>query len=169
MQTWTRQGPARLLPTRHRAGGHRVPIRARTALVAQPARRVAVGRRAARSDLVVVVHYTTLQAPVLATIGRAARHGARVVVICANAVPRRRGDRLLTALLMRAPWTPAIVAHRRGARALAALTDRPVTVAALPPHLPDGPARPGRPEYGAVSSSSARSAATRASTCCCRR
>jgi hypothetical protein len=29
--------------------------------------------------------------------------------------------------------------------ALAALTDRPVAVAALPPHLPDGPARPRTP------------------------
>ena len=110
-----------------------------------------VGRRAARSDLVVVVHYTTLQAPVLATVARAARRGARVVAICANAVPheRRPGDRLLTALLMRA--VDAAVVHTDAERAaLAALTDRPVAVAALPPHLPDGPARPPRARRAAA-------------------
>ena len=100
---------------------------------------------AASSDLVVVVHYTTIQAPVLWTVARAARRGARVVAICANVVPheRRPGDRLLTALLMRA--VDAAVVHTAAERtALAALTDRPISVAALPPHLPDGPPRPPR-------------------------
>ncbi len=148
MQTWTRQGPARLLPTRPLTApeGAVFPAEPGSLSWRNPLDGWRVGRRAARSDLVVVVHYTTLQAPVLATIGRAARRGARVVAICANAVPheRRPGDRLLTALLMRA--VDAAVVHTDAERAaLAALTDRPVAVAALPPHLPDGPARPRTP------------------------
>jgi glycosyltransferase involved in cell wall biosynthesis len=153
VQTWTRQGPARLLPTRPLASPETAMFPAEPAALSwrNPFDGRRVGRRAAASDLVVLVHYTTLQAPVLWTVARtarrgarlAARRGARVVAICANAVPHepRRGDRLLTGLLLRA--VDAAVVHTPAERvALAALTDRPVAVAALPPHLPDGPPRP---------------------------
>jgi len=148
VQTWSRQGPARLLPTR--------PLSAPEAAVFPtepvplswrgPLGGWRVGRRAARSDLVVVVHYTTVQAPTLTAVARAARRAARVVAICANAVPheRRPGDRLLLALLLRS--VDAAVVHTEAERtALAALADRPVAVAALPPHLPDGPSRARTP------------------------
>jgi glycosyltransferase involved in cell wall biosynthesis len=141
VQTWTRQGPARLLPTRPLAAPEGVVFPAEPVLSwRDPVGAWRVGRRAAGSDLVVVVHYTTVQAPILAAVARAARRGARVVTICANAVPheRRLGDRLLTGLLLGA--VDAAVVHTDAERAaLKAHTDRPVAVAALPPHLPDGP------------------------------
>lgn len=141
VQTWTRQGPARLLPTRPLAAPEAAVFPTERAPLSwrNPLDGWRVGRRAARSDLVVVVHYTTLQAPVLAVVARAARRAARVVVICANAVPHeaRRGDRVLTTLLMAAG--DAAVVHTPAERAaLAALTDRPIAVAPLPPHLPEG-------------------------------
>jgi glycosyltransferase involved in cell wall biosynthesis len=147
VQTWTRQGPTRLLPTRPLATPEGVVFPADAALSwRDPLRAWRSGRAAADSDLMIVVHYTTLQAPVLATVARAARRGARVVAICANAVPheRRPGDRLLTRLLLRA--VDAAVVHTDAERiALTSLTDRPVAVAALPPHLPDGPPLPRVP------------------------
>jgi glycosyltransferase involved in cell wall biosynthesis len=87
--------------------------------------------------VVVLIFYSTIQAPALAAIARLARRRARVVVICANAVPHesRPGDRPLMSLLMRA--ADAILVHTAAERAaLARLTDRPIAVAALPPHLP---------------------------------
>jgi glycosyltransferase involved in cell wall biosynthesis len=147
LQTWTRQGPARLLPTQPLIDPEGVVFPAEPVLSwRDPVRARRVGRAAAASDLVVVVHYTTVQAPSLYAVAGAARRGARVVAICANAVPheRRPGDRALTALLLRA--VDAAVVHTDAERAaLTALTDRPVAVAALPPHLPDGPARPRGP------------------------
>jgi glycosyltransferase involved in cell wall biosynthesis len=145
VQTWTRQGPARLLPTRRLITPEAAVFPTEPAPLSwrNPVDGWRVGRRAATSDLVVVVHYTTLQAPVLWAVARAAGRGARVVAICANAVPHepRRGDRLLTTLLLRA--MDAAVVHTAAERAaLAALADRPIAVAALPPHLPDGAPRP---------------------------
>jgi glycosyltransferase involved in cell wall biosynthesis len=145
VQTWTRQGPARLLPTRPLTDPETAVFPTEPAPLSwrNPLDGWRVGRRAAEADLVVVVHYTTLQVPVLWMVARAARRGARIVAICANAVPHepRPGDRLLTRFLLRA--VDAAVVHTAAERtALVALTDRPVAVAALPPHLPDGPPRP---------------------------
>jgi glycosyltransferase involved in cell wall biosynthesis len=148
LRTWTRQGPARLLPAQRfplstpESGTYptvRDPLSWRN-----PVHWRRAGRRsAAESELVVLVFYTTLQAVALAAIARHARPRARVVLICANAVPHepRPGDRRLTSLL--ADSVDAILVHTPAERAaLAELTDRPITVAALPPHLPAGP--PGR-------------------------
>lgn len=144
LQTWSRQGPRRLLPAQ------RSPLTSPEA-PAFPTTREPLSWRnpvhwwrrgrqiGRRSDLVVLVHYTTVQAPALLSVGWAARRRSRVVVLCANAVPHepRVGDRLLTTLLMRS--ADAIVTHTAAERAaLLGLTDRPVTVAALPPHLPVG-------------------------------
>jgi glycosyltransferase involved in cell wall biosynthesis len=156
VRTWTRQGPARLLPaelhplatpeadvfpTVREPLSWRNPLQwARTGL-----------RAAASSDVVVLLYYVPFQAPALAAIARVARRAARVVVICANAVPHepRPGDRLLMSLLMRS--ADAVIVHTEAERvALRRLTDRPAAVAALPPHLPatarspvgpDGPPR----------------------------
>ena len=141
VQTWTRQGPARLLPTGRLAAPEAAVFPTEPAPLSwrSPVDAWRVGRRAAAADLVVVVHYTTLQAPALWAVARAARRGAPVVALCANAVPHepRPADRLLTTLLMRA--VDAAVVHTTAERtALAALTDRPIAVAVLPPHLPDG-------------------------------
>ena len=141
VQTWSRQGPARLLPTQRLTAPEaavfptvRAPLSWRN-----PLHWWRAGRRAAAYDLVVVVHYLTLQAPALWAVARVARRTARIVAICANVVPHeaRRGDRLLTTLLMRA--VDAAIVHTEAEReALCRHTDRPVSVAALPPHLPDG-------------------------------
>jgi D-inositol-3-phosphate glycosyltransferase len=156
VRTWTRQGPARLLP----AALH--PLATPEAEVYPTVREPLswrnplhwgrTGRRAAAaSDVVVLLYYVPFQAPALAAIARAARRDARVVVICANAVPHepRPGDRLLMSRLMRS--ADAVLVHTEAERvALRRLTDRPTAVAALPPHLPatarsqvglDGPAR----------------------------
>lgn len=136
--TWMHQGPARLLPTRPLAAPEGAVFPAEPVLSwRDPVGAWRTGRAVA-ADLVIVVHYTTVQAPALALVTHAAR--GRVVVICANAVPheRRPGDRALTALLLRA--ADAAVVHTDAERAaLTALADHPVAVAALPPHLPDGP------------------------------
>ena len=147
VRTWTHQGPARLLPTQTLTAAEGAVYPAEPVLSwRNPVGGWRVGRAAAASDLVVVVHYTTVQAPVLWAVARAARRGARVVAICANVVPHeaRPGDRPLTALLMRA--VDAAVVHTEAERrALTALTDRRVAIAPLPPHLPDGPPRPRAP------------------------
>ena len=147
VRTWIHQGPARLLPTQTLTAAEGAVYPAKPVLSwRNPVGGWRVGRAAAASDLVIVVHYTTIQAPVLWAVARAAHRGARVVAICANVVPHeaRPGDRPLTALLMRA--VDAAVVHTEAERrALAALTDRPVAVAPLPPHLPDGPPRPRAP------------------------
>ena len=145
--TWTHQGPARLLPTQALTTAEGALYPAEPVLSwRNPVGGWRIGRAAAASDRVIVVHYTTIQAPVLWAVARAARRGARVVAICANVVPHeaRPGDRPLTALLMRG--VDAAVVHTEAeCRALAALTDRPLAVAPLPPHLPDGPPRPRVP------------------------
>ena len=148
LHTWSAQGPARLLPAQ------RFPLTAPESGVyptepeplswRNPVHWWRAGRRAAaESELVVLTYYTTVQAPALAAIARLARRRARVVVICANAVPHeaRPGDRTLTALLMRS--VHAALVHTPAERAaLARLTDRPLAVSALPPHLPTGDRRP---------------------------
>lgn len=142
VRTWTRQGPARLLP----AELH--PLATPEAEVYPTVREPLswrnplhwgrIGRRAAAaSDVVVLIYYVPFQAPALAAIARAARRDARVVVICANAVPHepRPGDRLLMSWLMRS--ADGVLVHTEAERdALKRLTDRPADVAALPPHLP---------------------------------
>src|SRR5882757_6406644 len=154
LQTWSRQGPARLLPAQ------RYPLSSPEAGVyptvpaplswRNPLHWWRVGRHSATtSDVVVLIFYTTVQAPALWTIARLARRRARVVVICANAVPHesRPGDRQLMSLLMRSAG--AILVHTAAEReAMTRITDRPVAVAALPPHLPAGrriSIRPGSP------------------------
>jgi glycosyltransferase involved in cell wall biosynthesis len=150
LRTWSRQGPARLLPAQ------RYPLAAPESGIyptepeplswRNPLHWWRAGRRAAaESEVVVLIFYTTVQAPALWAIARLAGRHANVVVICANAVPHesRPGDRPLAALLMRA--ADAVVVHTTAEReALAGLTDRPVAVAALPPHLPNGARQAGQ-------------------------
>jgi glycosyltransferase involved in cell wall biosynthesis len=143
VRTWTSQGPARLLPAQRHplAAPEAAPFPTVDEPLSwrNPLDWVRTGRRAgAGSDVVVLVFYTTIQAPALTMIARLARRRARVVVICANAVPHepRPGDRLLLSRLLRS--ADAAVVHTPAERAeLRRLTSRPVAVAPLPPHLPD--------------------------------
>jgi len=78
-----------------------------------------------------------VQAPALGLVGAFARRGARVIAVCHNVLPHERhpADRWLTTLLLRT--TDAVLVHSKQQHAaLTTLTDRPATVAALPPHLP---------------------------------
>jgi glycosyltransferase involved in cell wall biosynthesis len=148
LRTWTSQGPGRMLPAqRHPLGrpeSHVFPAEPEPLSWRNPAHWRRIGElAAAESDLVVPIHYTTVQAPALSVIAGLARRRARVVVICANAVPHesRPGDRRLTGLLMRA--ADGVLVHTAAERAaMQRLTARPVGVAALPPHLPEGDRRP---------------------------
>ncbi|WP_232661058.1 glycosyltransferase family 4 protein [Pseudonocardia sp. TRM90224] len=157
VRTWSVQGPARLLPAqRHplQAPESRAFPTVREPLSwRNPLHWRRVGRRSGTSDVVILIFYTTVQAPALAAVARVARRrGSRVVVICANAVPHeiRRGDRTLMSLLMRA--ADAVLVHTDAERtALRRITGRPVEVAPLPPHLPTGQRaehRPDRPATG---------------------
>ena len=98
------------------------------------------GRRiGAASDVVVFqVHSTLAQALQYLTIIRGARSaGARVVLIVNNVVPHEA--RALDRVLARALYGRAdllLVHGEESARDIARFTRRPVTVAALPPHLP---------------------------------
>ena len=110
------------------------------------------GRRiGAASDVVVLqVHSTIAQALQYLTIMRAARSaGARIVLIVNNVVPHEA--RALDRVLARALYGRAdllLVHGEESARDIAEFTDRPVVVAALPPHLPRpaGVASTGRDE-----------------------
>jgi glycosyltransferase involved in cell wall biosynthesis len=140
--SWRSQGPARWLPTQRDrlAAPEAPPYPASTYPLdwRSPLSWWWVGRRLARqSDVVVLVSYTTVQAPALGLVGAIARRGARVIAVCHNVLPHERhpADRWLTTLLLRA--TDAVLVHSKQQHAtLAALTNRPATVAALPPHLP---------------------------------
>ena len=95
-----RQGPARLLPTRPLTAPEAAVFPTEPAPLSwrNPLDGWRVGRRAAPSDLVVVVHYTTLQAPVLWRSRE--RPGAAPGSSRSARTPSRtsggRGDRLLT-------------------------------------------------------------------------
>ncbi len=98
------------------------------------------GRRLARQrfDAVVLSVHTPVQVPAYLTLARAAKTGGcTVVALCHNVLPhehRRFDQPLMTALLRR---VDAVVVHSSEQADLAAtLTDRPVEIAALPPHLP---------------------------------
>jgi glycosyltransferase involved in cell wall biosynthesis len=142
VRTWTRQGPALLLPAQNHPlaapEARPFPTVQEPLSWRNPLDWFRTGQRSgAESDVVVLIFYATVQAPALATIARMARRRARVLVICANAVPHepRPGDRILMSWLMRA--ADAAVVHTAAERAaLQRITDRPVAVAPLPPHLP---------------------------------
>jgi glycosyltransferase involved in cell wall biosynthesis len=140
--SWRSQGPARLLSTqRDRLTAPEAPPYPASTYPLDwrsPVSWWSVGRRLARQfDVVVLVSYTTVQAPALGLIGAIARRGARVIAVCHNVLPheRHRADRWLTRWLLWA--TDAVLVHSKQQHAtVATLTDRPATVAALPPHLP---------------------------------
>ena len=71
--TWMRQGPARLVPTQTLTATEGTVFPAKPVLSwRNPLGGWRVGRAAAASDLVIVVHYTTIQAPVLWAVAPAA-------------------------------------------------------------------------------------------------
>ena len=152
--SWRSQGPARWLPTqRDRLTAPEAPPYPASTYPLDwrsPLSWWWVGRRLARqTDVVVLVSYTTVQAPALGLVGAIARRGARVIAVCHNVLPHERhpADRWLTTLLLRA--TDAVLVHSKQQHAtLAALTNRPATVAALPPHLPTTGMRAGRDHEG---------------------
>jgi glycosyltransferase involved in cell wall biosynthesis len=152
VRTWTNQGPARLVPAqRHPLStpeARSYPVIQEPLSWRNPVHWWRAGRRASvASDVVVLIFYTTVQAPALAAIARVAQRRARVVVICANAVPHepRRGDRTVMSWLMSA--ADGVLVHTEAERAAVnQLCSRSIAVAPLPPHIPSAPRLAARPE-----------------------
>jgi glycosyltransferase involved in cell wall biosynthesis/SAM-dependent methyltransferase len=97
-------------------------------------------RRLRGADLVVFAHVTPVQAPAYLTMIASIRRGAaRVAVICHNVLPheRRRTDVALVSRLLRAADL-VLVHSAEQADVARSLTDRPVSVAQLPPSMPAG-------------------------------
>lgn len=144
LQTWSRQGPKRLLPTQRRRltspETKPYPTLDRPLSWRNPLQWWRRGTEVGRSsDLMILVHYTFVQAPALTVIGALASRTARVAIICANAAPHESavGDRLLKSLLL-GTADFAVVHTAAESNALRRITMRPIRIASLPPHLPDG-------------------------------
>jgi glycosyltransferase involved in cell wall biosynthesis/SAM-dependent methyltransferase len=146
--SWERQYPALLYPGELQVpdGVPEVPEftpTIRSLAWNSPASWLRAGRRAAPADLVVLTHVVPLQVPALLGVLaglRAARSGARTVVVAHNVLPHesRPGDALLVRRLLAA--VDGVVVHSEEQAALAhAHGARRVVVADLPPHLPGGP------------------------------
>jgi glycosyltransferase involved in cell wall biosynthesis len=106
------------------------------------------GRRLGRAyDALVLAVLSPVQVPAYLGITAGAGRRARVVALCHNVLPHERSriDRpLMGALLRRAD---GVLVHSTEQAELArGLTDRPVRVAALPPHLPHSADRPDGPD-----------------------
>lgn len=150
IESWCSQGPARLFPSER--GRLTVPEATPFPVTSyplcwnRPEGWWRLGRELSRQvDVVVLVAYTPLQVPALWSVARAARAGARVVVLCHNVLPHepRPGDRTLMRLLLRG--ADGVVVHSRQERDRAVrLRARRTLVAALPPHLPLAAAGPAR-------------------------
>ncbi|WP_322767279.1 glycosyltransferase [Frankia sp. Cr1] len=157
IESWSRQYPARLYPGRQRVSHPETEPFAATAYPlswCRPDSWVRLGRRLYHSaDAVIIVVVTPIQAPAYlgilaglrpagtmiaglrpATGPRAA--GPAVLALCHNVLPheRRAGDEpLIRAVLRR---VSGVVVHTSAeAEQARALTDRPVAVAVMAPHL----------------------------------
>ncbi|WP_432537304.1 glycosyltransferase [Kineococcus arenarius] len=150
--SWARQYPAVLYPGRPEVPGGvpEVPEfepTVRSLAWSSPASWVRTGRRLAPADLVVLTHVVPLQVPALLGVLaglRAARSGARTVVVAHNVLPHesRPGDALLVRRLLSA--VDGVLVHTDAQAELArALGAAHVEVADLPPHLPGGAPLPG--------------------------
>ncbi|WP_049577210.1 glycosyltransferase family 4 protein [Nonomuraea sp. SBT364] len=98
---------------------------------------VAAGRRLRSADLVILAVLSPVQVPAYLGILYGIRRRARTVALCHNVLPHERkpyDQPLMKALLKR---VDGVLTHSEQQAGLArGLTDGPVRVAALPPHLP---------------------------------
>jgi glycosyltransferase involved in cell wall biosynthesis len=140
--SWNRQYPHRLYPGQQFVDAPELPPFSpseRTLSWNRPDSWIRAGFPLRQHDLVVFAHATPVQVPpyraMLATLGG----HARTVVICHNVLPHERHhfDEALVRQLL--GHVDRVVVHS-DAEAIAArsLTEQPVAVAVMPPHLPDG-------------------------------
>lgn len=141
--SWLRQYPQRLYPGQQTVTVAEFPPLEPTHRTLSWNRPDSWRRAALRlrdQDLVVFAHVTPVQVPPYRTmLGVLRRAGVRTAVVCHNVLPHERGraDRALVSSLLRA--TDAVLVHSEAEAARAVeLTDRPVTVATMAPHLPAG-------------------------------
>ncbi|WP_219470539.1 glycosyltransferase family 4 protein [Nonomuraea rhizosphaerae] len=140
IESWRAQYPAFLYPGQQTISapeGTPYPRTHRRLDWRNPAGWVACGRRLRGADLVVLAVLSPVQVPAYLGVLYGLRHRARTVALCHNVLPHEHKpyDRpLVKALLNR---VDAVLTHSDQQASLAAsLADRPVSVAALPPHLP---------------------------------
>jgi glycosyltransferase involved in cell wall biosynthesis len=144
IESWRAQYPALLYPgqqTIDEPEGEPFPGTRRELSWRRPDGWLRAGRRLRSADLVVLATLTPIQVPSYLGILRGLRGGrARVTVLCHNVLPHERKPYdvpLMKALLRRAD---GVLVHSEQQATLArTLTDRPVTVAEMPPHLPARP------------------------------
>ncbi|MEW9527115.1 glycosyltransferase family 4 protein [Microbispora sp. NPDC049125] len=140
IESWRAQYPAFLYPgqqTIDSPEGEPYPQTRRELDWRRPDGWFRCGRRLREADLVVLAVLSPVQVPAYLGILAGLRRRTPVVALCHNVLPHERKpyDRpLMKALLTR---VDAVLAHSEEQSALArTLTDAPVRVAALAPHLP---------------------------------
>jgi glycosyltransferase involved in cell wall biosynthesis len=147
IESWAAQYPAFLYPggrqTVDSADGPAFGAVRRTLSWRRPDTWWRVGRRLRERDLVVLTMVTPVQVPAYLVLLRALRGRARTVALCHNVLPheRRSVDEALVGAVLRR--VDAVLVHSAAqAEQARALTDRPVLVATMPPHLPAAGRRP---------------------------
>ncbi|HUR04325.1 MAG TPA: glycosyltransferase family 4 protein [Nonomuraea sp.] len=140
IESWRAQYPAFLYPGQQTISapeGTPYPKTLRRLDWRNPAGWVACGRRLRSADLVILAVLSPVQVPAYLGILYGLGRQAKTVALCHNVLPHERKpyDRpLMKALLNR---VDAVLTHSEEQAALAAcLSDKPVSVAGLPPHLP---------------------------------
>ncbi|MFI6596235.1 glycosyltransferase family 4 protein [Nonomuraea sp. NPDC050536] len=142
IESWHKQYPGFLYPgqqTIDAPEGEPYPRTHRRLDWRRPDGWVACGRRLRGADLVILAVLSPVQVPAYLGILYGIARKTRVVALCHNVLPHERKpyDRpLMKALLKR---VDTVLAHSEQQAELArTLTDRPVRVAAMAPHLPSG-------------------------------
>lgn len=160
IESWKAQYPAFLYPGRQTIDspeGEPYPDTRRELDWRRPDGWIRCGSRSRGADVVILAVLSPVQVPAYLGVlygcshrsrNPARRGGPKVVALCHNVLPHERkqyDEPLMKALLGR---VDGVLAHSEQQATLArALTDAPVTVAALAPHLPTRSARPtGRRE-----------------------
>ncbi|TNY35578.1 glycosyltransferase family 4 protein [Thermomonospora catenispora] len=140
IESWKAQYPSFLYPgqqTIDAPEGKPFPRTRRELAWYRPDGWLRAGRALRSADLVVLAVLTPVQVPSYLGILRGVRGRAKTVALCHNVLPHERKPYdvpLMKALLRR---VDAVLTHSRQQADLArTLTDRPVTVAEMPPHLP---------------------------------
>ncbi|GAA0388587.1 glycosyl transferase family 1 [Acrocarpospora corrugata] len=142
LESWKAQYPAFLYPGQQTIDvpeGEPFPATNRVLDWRRPDGWVRRGRRFRDADLVVLVLLSPVQVPPYLGILSGLRRRARVVALCHNVLPHegKPYDRPLVRALLRR--VDSVLVHSEQQAELArGLTDRPVRVAVMAPHLPVG-------------------------------
>jgi glycosyltransferase involved in cell wall biosynthesis len=140
IESWRAQYPSFLYPGQQTISapeGTPYPKTARRLDWRRPDGWVAAGRRLRSADLVVLAALSPVQVPAYLGILYGIGRKARTIALCHNVLPHERkpyDEPLMKALLRR---VDGVLTHSEQQAGLAeGLTGKPVSVAALPPHLP---------------------------------